>query len=732
MIHLGGASRQGPLPLDPPAPGHPPAPGQPVAPGAVPSAQVRSVTFVPADASGVARIVIDRPDDPVNAMDLRVVEDFAAAIVAARAAAPRGLIVASGKDGRFVAGADLSLLSGGSRIEIERAIRAFQQVLNDLAALPFTTAAAINGAAIGGGLELALACDRRIMADAPSARVGLTETRLGLVPGAGGTQRLPRLIGLVRALDVILNARTLAPRRALRAGIVDEVVHPAVLLKAAADHALRDRKQKPRGGATAVERATTWLPPVRAFALRQARSRVLAETKGRYPAPLAAIDAIATGLAKGMAAGLDAEARALGELAVGGTGKNLVALALLTLHQRKAVLQGLGRARPIAAVGVVGLGFMGSGIAQAAAAGGLRVRARDRDAAAVAKGLSTIRQLTAEAAKKGVFERREAARIVGRITGGPDLAGFSGADLVIEAVFEELATKQRVVEELEQVLRPDAVIASNTSALPIAEIARRARAPERVVGMHFFSPVHRMPLIEVVRSARADPDAIATAVAAAHALGKTAIVVGDGAGFYTTRVLSVMIGEAFAMLAEGADIEAIDRAMVEFGWPVGPLQEVDEVGLEVAAHAGETVAKARGITPPTIVNALVAEGFKGKAKGGGFYRYSGGRRTPNPRVRELVGVDSRPVVEDIAERLTLALVNEAARCLDERVLRSPAEGDLGAVLGFGFPPFLGGPFRYADALGEGVVASLERLAAAHGDRFAPANALRSRRPFFRV
>src|SRR5439155_1569908 len=342
--------------------------------------------------------------------------------------------------------------------------------------------------------------------------------------------------------------------------------------------------------------------------------RVLAETKGRYPAPLAAIDAIAAGLAKGMAAGLDAEARALGELAVGGTGKNLVALALLTLHQRKAVLQGLGRARPIAAVGVVGLGFMGSGIAQAAAAGGLRVRARDRDAAAVAKGLSTIRQLTAEAAKKGVFERREAARIVGRITGGPDLAGFSGAGLVIE----------------------------------------------------------------------------------------------------------------------GADIEAIDRAMVEFGWPVGPLQEVDEVGLEVAAHAGENVAKARGITPPTIVNALVAEGFKGKAKGGGFYRYSGGRRTPNPRVRELVGVDSRRVVEDIAERLTLALVNEAARCLDERVLRSPAEGDLGAVLGFGFPPFLGGPFRYADALGEGVVASLERLAAAHGDRFAPANALRSRRPFFRV
>ena len=529
---------------------------------------------------------------------------------------------------------------------------------------------------------------------------------------------------------MILTARQLSPKRALRAGVVDEVVHPAVLLRAATDHAARDKKRKTRGGRTLVERAATFVPPARVFALRQARTRTLAETKGRYPAPLAALDAVAIGLTKGIAAGLDAEARAFGELAVSETGRNLTALVMLTLRQRRASLEGLGEPRAIANVGVVGLGFMGSGIAQAAAVSGFRVRGRDRDAGAVAKGLSTIRELTTDAAKKGVFDRRESARILGRVTGGPDLAGFRNADLVIEAVFEELATKRRVVAELEQVLRSEAVIASNTSALPIAEIAREARFPERIVGMHFFSPVHRMPLIEVIRPAGAAPEAVATAVAAATALGKTPIVVSDGPGFYTTRVLSTMIGEAFTMLAEGDGIEAIDGAMTEFGWPVGPLQLVDEVGLEVAGHAGETVAKARGIAAPTIVDKLVAEGFKGKHKGGGFYRYDGRRRTPNPRVRELLGAPTHPAAGDIAERLTLTFVNEAGRCLDEGVLRSPAEGDLGAVLGLGFPPFLGGPFRYADAQRQRIVTALERLAASRGERLAPVDSLRSRKPYF--
>ena len=699
---------------------------------APPSGARRSVTFVPPDGSGVARIVIDRPDDPVNAIDVRLLEDLAAAIAAARAASPRGLVVMSAKPTQFVAGADLGMLRGASQADVERASREMQRVLDELAALPFTTVAAINGPALGGGLEIALACDVRIMADTPNARVGLTEVRLGLIPAAGGTQRLPRLIGLPAALDMILTARQLAPRRALRAGVVDETVHPAALIRAATDHAMRDRKRKPRGGRRAVERAATWLAPARAFAIRQARSRLLAETKGLYPAPVRALEAVAIGLAKGMPAGLEAEARAFGELAASETGRNLTALVVLTLRQRKAALAGLGSPRPLANLGVIGLGFMGSGIAQAAASGGLRVRARDRDAAAVAKGLSTIRDLTTDAAKKGVFDRREAARIIGRVTGGPSLAGFGHADLVIEAVFEELETKRRVIAELEGAIRDDTVIASNTSALPIGEIARDARIPERIVGMHLFSPVHKMPLLEIVRPARADPDAVATAVAAANALGKTPIVVGDGPGFYTTRVLSTMIGEAFVMLGEGIAMDAIDRAMTAFGWPVGPLQLVDEVGLEVAGHAGDTVARARGISAPTIVTQLVAEGFKGKHKGGGFYVYDRKGRRPNPRVAELLHITPGPATDDVAERLTLTFVNEAARCLEEGILRSAGEGDLGAVLGLGFPPYLGGPFRYADANRQSIVTLLERLAEAHGERLAPAESLRSRRPFFEL
>jgi len=695
-----------------PVPARPPSAVERTAPGG----RARSVTYTPVDASGVAHVVIDRPDDPVNAIDVRLMEDLDAAIAAARVAKPRGLVVESGKDGQFVAGADLSLLRGATREDVERASRMLQRVLNDIEALPFPTVAAIGGPALGGGLELALACDHRVAADAPGVRLGLTEVRLGLVPAAGGTQRLPRLVGLPRALDLILAGRQLPARRALRAGLVAEVVHPAVLARAAIDRARGYGKRRPAGGRTAVERLVTFFAPAREVALRQARRRVLAETKGLYPAPLRALDAVGAGLARGTAAGMEEEARAFGELAVGPVAKSLVALLFLTLQQRRAALEGLGTPRDLATVGVVGLGFMGSGIAQAAAASGLRVRVRDRDAAAVAGGLRTIRTLTTDAAKKGVFERREAARIVGRVAGGPDLAGFGTADLVIEAVFEDLETKRRVVAELEKVVGNGAVIASNTSALPIAEIARDARHPERIVGMHFFSPVHRMQLIEVVRPSLADPDAVATAVAAAIRFGKTPIVVGDGPGFYTSRVLAVMIAEAFAVLEGGVAVDEIDRAMTAFGWPVGPLQLVDEVGLEVAAHVGETVSRAQGTGPPKILRALIAEGKRGKGRGGGFYREAGGeaagrsgiaerwlttyryggkRRTPDPRVYEILRVTPMPATEDVAARLTGAFVREALRCLDEGILRSAEEGELGAVLGLGFPAYLGGPFAYA-------------------------------------
>jgi 3-hydroxyacyl-CoA dehydrogenase / enoyl-CoA hydratase / 3-hydroxybutyryl-CoA epimerase len=682
----------------------------------------------------IARIVIDRPTDNVNAIDPPMIAALANAIDDARAARPRGLIIVSAKPDQFVAGADLTMLSNWpSAAEISQASREIQRIFNDLAALPFPTVAAINGSALGGGYELALACDWRIAADAPSVRVGLPEVSLGLLPGAGGTQRLPRLIGLPRALDQILNARRSNARRALRAGLVDEVVHPAILERAAMDRARRGKKRKVQGGTSLLDRAATWISPLRSYALRQARSRTVAETKGHYPAPLKALEAITVGLTSGVAAGLEAEARLFGELATSNVSRNLIALFLLGLAQRRVAFEGLPRGEAPNDIAIVGAGLMGSGIAQAAAIGGATVRMRDVDTKAVARGLEAVVRLTTDAARKRVIERRESARVISRVTGTTDYSGFRRADFVVEAVFEDIAVKRNVVKELEDVMRDDAVIATNTSALPIADIARDARHPERIVGMHFFSPVHRMPLVEVVRPEKADPRALANVVAEAQAMGKTVIVVRDTPGFYTTRVLGFMLAEAMLLLEEGARIEDVDRGMVAFGWPIGPLALTDEVGLVVARHVGETVAAARGITSgPSAVQRLTDAGMQGKRGGRGFYRYDGKKRTPNADVYSLIGMAPGAEWHDeqTARRLTLLFVNEAVRCLDEGVIRSPAEGDLGAVMGLGFPPFLGGPFRWADSEGVVLRDDLRRLAERHGERYTPSASLMKGRRFY--
>jgi len=682
----------------------------------------------------IGRIVVDRPTDSVNAIDPPMIAALANAIDDARAARPRGLVIVSAKPDQWVAGADLTMLSSWpSAAEISRASREIQRIFNDLAALPFPTVAAINGSALGGGYELALACDWRIAADAPSVRVGLPEVSLGLLPAAGGTQRLPRLIGLPRALDQILNARRSNARRALRAGLVDEVVHPAALERAALDRAQNGKKRKVQGGASLIDRAATWLAPLRAFAFRQARAAALKETKGHYPAPLKALEALRTGLESGMDAGLETEARLFGELATSEVSRNLIALFLLGLAQRRAAFEGLPRGEAANDIAIVGAGLMGSGIAQAAAIGGATVRIRDVDTAAVARGLGAVRRLTTDAANKRVIERRESARVISRVTGTTDYSGFRRADLVIEAVFEDIAVKRNVVKELEDIVRPETVIATNTSALPIADIARDAMHPERIVGMHFFSPVHRMPLVEVVRPEKADPQALARVVAEAQAMGKTAIVVRDTPGFYTTRVLGFMLAEAMLLLEEGARIEDVDRAMVAFGWPIGPLALTDEVGLVVARHVGETVAAARGITSgPSAVQRLTDAGMQGKRGARGFYRYQGKKRTPNADVYALIGMTPGAEWHDeqTARRLTLLFVNEAVRCLDEGVLRSPAEGDLGAVMGLGFPPFLGGPFRWADSEGVVLRDDLRRLAERHGERYTPSASLMKGRRFY--
>jgi 3-hydroxyacyl-CoA dehydrogenase/enoyl-CoA hydratase/3-hydroxybutyryl-CoA epimerase len=709
-----------------------------------PVASRAAAHFDAPDADGIACIVIDRTDDAINAIDVEVIEALAQAVRSARAAQPRGLIVTSAKSGQWVAGADLKLVTQASDSEqAAGASRRLQAVLDELAWLPCTTVAAINGAALGGGLELALACDYRVAADDRAVVLGQPEVNLGLVPAGGGSQRMPRLIGLERAIDLILTGRRLNARRARRAGLLDEVVHPAVLEQAARAWAARPKRPLDRrlslglNTRAAVELAEQ-TPAGRKLIYRQARQAVMARTHGHYPAPLKALEAIEVGFERGMAAGLEVESAAFGELAVSEAARNLIWLFMATQHARR-------RGGAIDQLGVVGAGFMGAAIAEVGAAAGLRVRVRDVSPEAVARGLAVIGSLVDGGRRRRRFEPREAQAILARVSGGTDYAGFGRADVVIEAVFEDLTVKQRVIGELEGAVGPDAVIASNTSALPISQIAARAEHPRRIVGMHFFSPAERMPLLEIVRPAAASEAAVETAVALGAQMGKTTIVVGDTPGFYTTRVLGVMLNEAALLVDQGARLEDVDRAMTAFGFPVGPFVLFDEVGLAVAQHAGETVAAAFGERFPIskVMADLLASGAGGRKSGRGFYLWPTSRRTP-PLVGRFVPKQQRvanPVAyagsprrsfgdAEVQDRLVLLFVNEAVRCLDEGVLASPSDGDLGAVLGLGFPPFRGGPFHYADALGFSLAPRLLALASTHGVRYAPADSIARGRRFF--
>jgi 3-hydroxyacyl-CoA dehydrogenase/enoyl-CoA hydratase/3-hydroxybutyryl-CoA epimerase len=705
---------------------------------------------------GIGRIVIDRPDDSVNAINPDLIESLAEALRAARGCeALRGLMLVSSKADQWVAGADLKLVTRATDSQqVEAAGRLFQRVLDELAWLPCTSVAAINGAALGGGLELALACDYRVATDAPSVSLGQPEVNLGLVPAGGGTQRLPRLIGLERALDLILTGRRVNARRALRAGLLDEVVHPSVLEHAARRWAARPKRPLDRPLALGLNRRAALdlaeqIPAGRQLIYARARKAVLERTRGQYPAPLRALEAVAIGMDRGMAAGLAAEVRAFGELAVTDTARNLIWLFLATQRGKHKGPSPALRATPprgrgeVGRLGVVGAGFMGAAIAEVGAASGMTVRVRDVKPEAVARGLANVRRMVDEGIARRRFEPRQGRDILQRVSGTTDSSGFSRAEVVIEAVFEDLALKRQVIEELEAVLPPDAVIASNTSAIPIKDIALGAKHPARIVGMHFFSPAQRMPLVEVVRPEGAADWAIDAVVTAGTQMSKTVVVVGDTPGFYTSRVLGVMLNEAALLLGEGARVEDVDRAMVAFGFPVGPFVLYDEVGLAVALHAGASVARAFGerIPPAHVVADLVAAGQTGRKAGAGFYLWRKPSRLPGILDRRASRVPNPAVYRgrprktgtdrSVQDRLALLFVNEAVRCLDEGVLRSATDGDLAAVLGLGFPPFRGGPFHYADSIGAQRLAStLRALAVAHGSRYEPAASIVAGRKFF--
>jgi 3-hydroxyacyl-CoA dehydrogenase/enoyl-CoA hydratase/3-hydroxybutyryl-CoA epimerase len=648
----------------------------------------------------------------------------------------RGVILVSGKEGSFIAGADIDeFVALKSRDEAYQLVRRGQRLINRIEDLGKPVVAAIHGTCLGGGLEAVLACTYRIATEASSTKIGLPEVQLGIIPAAGGCQRLPRLIGVRAALDMILVGRQLPPARAYRAGIVDELVHPSMLDRIADGAARRlidgwkPKRKRPGLADLALDKNAIG----RSVVYKSARKEVLKKTGGNYPAPLAALKAVEHGLRFGMQAGLDMEAASFAELAVGPVSRQLVHIffASTALKKDSGAPDTAAKARVVHNLGLVGAGFMGAGIGGVAVSQAhVDVRFRDTTLDQVGKGLLGARAILDKRLQRRRMTKFEHRRLRQLISGGTEFAGFGRVDLAIEAVFEDLEVKHDVMRQLEEVVREDCVIASNTSTIPIHRIAEVVERPERVVGMHFFSPVEKMPLLEVIVTEETAPWVTVTAVEFGKRMGKTVIVVEDHPGFWVNRILAPYMNEAGRLLEEGESVDTIDGCMTRFGFPVGPVTLLDEVGIDVAHKASKVMFEAFGdrLRPLPGLEQMTTEGRLGRKTGRGFYRYEGGvKQGVDETAYEIIGAvpDSKVPREDVTDRLLFAMLNEAAGALDDGVVRQARDGDIGAVFGIGFPPFRGGPLRYLDSYGaQQAVTTLDELAGKYGERFAPAPLLK--------
>ncbi len=684
---------------------------------------------------GVATLILDQPG-PVNTISLGFLEEMAAFVAALQAdPSVRAIVVISGKKDSFIAGANLEML-GAIQTAADGAAfsRHGRELLATIERSPKPWVAAVHGACLGGGLETILPMRYRVASEESVTQLGQPEVQVGLLPGGGGTQRLPRLIGIQAGLDMVLTGKSVGARKALKLGLVNEVVPKAILREVAERRAaeLADGKLQASASARPSGSALTRLalednPVGRRLLFRQAKRMLLARTHGNYPAPERTLEAVRVGFEKGMAAGYEEESLGFGDLCASPESKELIGLffAQGALRKDSGVEDG-AKPRPIDQLTVLGGGLMGAGISFVSMQAGMRVRLRDTDDAAVGRARAQVRGLIDERVQRKRVTPMEAAQVMSRLTTALDYSGMSRTGLFIEAVFENLQLKRRVLREVEAVAHPEAIFASNTSSLPIAQIAAEAKRPENVIGMHYFSPVNRMPLLEVIRHARSSSVAVATAVAVGKRQGKNVIVVNDGPGFYTTRILAPYIGEAGFLLEAGASVEEIDAALVGWGFPVGPLQLLDEVGIDVADKIAHVLGQAFGsrLAPPASFGKLIQDKRLGRKNKRGFYLYEGKKKRVDPSVYTALGLrphDKAVLSVEIAERLSLAMINEAAHCLGEGILRSARDGDLGAIFGLGFPPFRGGPFRAVDARGaKAVVAKLEALLRRLGERFAPA------------
>ena len=693
------------------------------------------------DEKGVAWITFDDPERKVNVLSERVLTRFDELLTEVRDSVRRGqvrvAIFCSAKRG-FIAGADVTAIEA---LEDPAAgaegARFGQRIFSSLTELGVPTVAAIHGICLGGGVELSLACSHRVASDSPTTKMGLPEVLLGILPAWGGTSRLPRLVGVEASLDLMLSGRQVSSSSARRMGLVDEVL-PADLFREKladfAEAAAANPSKKP-ARRPLLKRFKDGTAPGRRLVLFFARKQVMRRTGGHYPAPLKIIEVVGRSIRKPIARALEIEATAAGELVASSVCKNLIHV----FHLREGARKGTGvedetvEPTPVNYLAVLGAGVMGGGIAQLAAYRGIHVRMKDIQHDAVASGLQHAQKLFSGLVKRKKLRRREADQRMALISGSLSYQGFERQDLVVEAVVERMDIKRIVLRETEDAVRAGCILATNTSSLSVDEMASALARPEDFVGMHFFNPVHRLPLVEVVRGARSSDRAVATTYGLALALGKVPVVTRDGPGFLVNRILGPYMNEAGLLLADGATVEAIDGAAKRFGMPMGPLRLIDEVGIDISRHAGQSLYEALGdrLTPAPPLLALAESGRLGKKGGLGFYRYEGDKEVGvYPEIYAVLSKSvpaSRATLEekDIRDRLVLAMVNEAARVLDDDIVQHAGEVDLAMIMGTGFPPFRGGLLRFADTIHVRTIQGrLDEFNERYGPRFGTADLIR--------
>ena len=697
--------------------------------------RVQSSVSLEFSSTGVAFIRLAADESEVVILNEQRLLELKAVLEQFKQQEPKGLIIlASGSD-MFSVGADIKVIgkvtdpADGAKLA-----RTGQDVFDLIAALKCPTIAAISGPCVGGGCELVLACKYRIISDRKSSIIGLPEVKLGILPGFGGTQRMPRLIGFGAAADLILSGKLLKPQKALIAGLVDQVV-PWELLKNRAEDIALGRVKVKRPLKQKLACGISHIPLIRRIIASKAEAVVQSKTKGFYPAPLAALDCMRFGYDQGMIAGLENEAKQLGRLIASPECKALVHVFFMT-----EAAKGLGKSASKACNGlktmVVGGGVMGAGIASAFAQSECSVILKDLNKEATDRGLNLISGILKRNRSLSDLQRNEILR---RVNSAHSFTESSNVGFAIEAIFEELTAKKKVFADLAAAVSPDCILASNTSSLSVTSIAEGLPNPGRFVGMHFFNPVEKMPLVEVVRAQSTDDRTLVMTAALASKLGKFPIIVEDVPGFLVNRVLVPYLNEAAFLLQEGFAIEDIDRAALDFGLPMGPVRLLDEVGLDIATHVQHSLSTAYGerMTAPRFCETLNNRGRKGKKSGSGFYIYNGKSESVDQSVYGLLDLKTpkradAQSLKKIQTRLVHALINEAVNCLDQGVAGLPGRQaaqqiDLGTVMGMGFPPFRGGVIYYAESLGaSGVYRTLVELETLYGARFSPSVGIRQR------